>query len=410
MQSEKKPRKGLTPVADALAAVLAGAQPLGEETVALWDAHHRTLSRDVASRRTQPPADMSAMDGYAVRFEDARKGARLELIGEAAAGTPFGKTIGAGEAVRIFTGGVVPPGADHIVIQENTSRDGDVVIVNTDAAMPRHIRAAGVDFREGDVLLKKGARLNDRALSLAASMNHPALPVYRRPKVALLATGDELVMPGEHAAPGQIVFSNAYALHALAVHEGAETINLGLARDTLDDTARAVREAVEAKADILISTGGASVGDHDVVKAALESEGVEMNFWQIALRPGKPMMSGHLGAMRVIGVPGNPVSSYVCTFIFGVPLIRALSGRSDIHHVMESAILSHDLPENDHRQEYLRARLTVRDDGLEAVSSVGQQDSSLLGNLAAADALIVRPPNAPAAKAGERVEVLRLPG
>lgn len=408
MKSDR-PKKALTPVADALAAVLAGAQPLGEETVALWDAHHRTLSRDVAALRTQPPADMSAMDGYAVRFDDAKKDARLTLIGEAAAGTPFGKTLKAGEAVRIFTGGVVPPGADHIVIQENTSREGDIVIVNVDAAMPRHIRAAGVDFREGDVLLRKGTRLTDRALSLAASMNYPALPVYRRPKVALLATGDELVMPGEHAGPGQIVFSNAYALHALTEHEGAETINLGLARDTLEDTARAVRSAVDAKADILISTGGASVGDHDVVKSALESEGVEMAFWQIALRPGKPMMNGHLGSMRVIGVPGNPVSSYVCTFIFGVPLIRALSGRSDIHHVMESAILSHDLPENDHRQEYLRARLAVREDGLEVVSSVGQQDSSLLGNLASANALIVRPPNAPAAKAGERCDVLRLP-
>ncbi|MBX9710430.1 MAG: molybdopterin molybdotransferase MoeA [Xanthobacteraceae bacterium] len=410
MLDKNKPRKALTPVADALAAVLAGAQALPEETVALWDAHHRTLSRDIAALRTQPPADMSAMDGYAVRFSDARKDARLTIVGEAAAGSPADKTLGAGEAVRIFTGGVVPPGADHIVIQENTTRDNDIVVINADAAMPRHIRPAGVDFREGDVLLKKGTRLTDRALSLAASMNHPTLPVHRRPKVALLATGDELVMPGEHAAPGQIVFSNAYALRALAESEGAQIINLGLARDTLEDTARAVRQAVDARADILISTGGASVGDHDVVKRAFEAEGVEMAFWQIALRPGKPMMNGHLGAMRVIGVPGNPVSSYVCTFIFGVPLIRALSGRSDVHHVMESAILLHDLPENDHRQEYLRARLTVRDDGLEVVSSVGQQDSSLLGNLAAANALIVRVPNAPAAKAGERCDVLRLPG
>ncbi|RTL54548.1 MAG: molybdopterin molybdenumtransferase MoeA [Bradyrhizobiaceae bacterium] len=409
MKSDR-PRKTLTPVADALAAVLAGAQPLGEETADLWSAHHRTLSRDVPAARTQPPADMSAMDGYAVRFDDAKKDARLTVIGEAAAGAPFGKTLNDGEAVRIFTGGVVPPGANHIVIQENVTRDGDTIVVNVDAATPRHIRHAGIDFREGDVLLKKGTRLNDRALSLAASMNHPALPVYRRPKVALLATGDELVMPGEKAAPGQIVFSNAYALRALAESEGAQTIDLGLARDTVEDTARAIRKAVAAKADILISTGGASVGDHDVVKRALESEGVEMTFWQIALRPGKPMMNGHLGPMRVIGVPGNPVSSYVCTYIFGVPLIRALSGRSEIHHVMGSAILAHDLPGNDHRQEYLRARLAVREDGLETVAVIGNQDSSLLGNLAAANALIVRAPDAPAAKAGERCDVLRLPG
>lgn len=405
----KNDRKPLTPVADALAAVLDGAQPLGEEFVALDDAFHRTLSRDIASRRTQPPADMSAMDGYAVRFGDAKKDARLKVIGEAAAGTPFTKTLGAGEAVRIFTGGVVAPGADHIVIQEDTSRDGEIVTVNAEAATPRHIRAAGVDFREGDILLRKGIRLTDRALSLAASMNHPTLPVYRRPRVALLATGDELVPPGTEPGPGQIILSNVFALRALVEFEGAQIIDLGIARDNLEDTARAVRKAVEAKADILISTGGASVGDHDVVKRAFESEGVQMAFWQIALRPGKPMMNGRLGSMRVIGVPGNPVSSYVCAFIFGVPLIRALSGRSDIHHIVESAVLAHDLPPNDHRQEYLRATLTVRD-GAETASSIGQQDSSLLGNLAAANALIVRAPNAPAAKAGERCSVLRLPG
>jgi molybdopterin molybdotransferase len=405
----------LMPVSDALSAILAGAEPLPEEMVALDTAFHRVLARDVAARRTQPPQAMSAMDGYAVRAADAGDlTARLKVIGEVAAGRPFEKKIGANEAVRIFTGGVIPDGADAVITQEDTIRensaiDGDHITITEAAKTGRHIRPAGVDFREGDVLLAGGSRLTDRDLSLAAGMNYPELAVRRRPKVAILATGDELVMPGTIPGPGQIVYSNGFALRALARAEGAETIDLGIAADTVAETAEGIRRARACGADILITTGGASVGDHDLVKQSLEAEGVTMAFWRIAMRPGKPMMHGRLGSMRVIGLPGNPVSSYVCGFLFLVPLIRALSGRASVHHVRETALLGRDLAANDQREDYLRARLEEREDGALIATPVTHQDSSLLGNLAAARALVIRPPFAPAAGAGAPCELLRLP-
>ncbi|MDE5443317.1 molybdopterin molybdenumtransferase MoeA [Bradyrhizobium sp. CSA207] len=400
----------LMPVSDALAAVLAGAEPLPEEMVPLADAFHRVLARDAAARRTQPPQAMSAMDGYAVRAADAAKiDAELHLIGEVAAGRPFAGTVGAGEAVRIFTGGVVPDGADAVVIQEDTVADGKRIMIKEAAIAGRHIRPAGVDFREGDVLLRTGTRLTERDLALAAGMNHPSLPVRRRPKIAILATGDELVMPGTAPGPGQIVYSNGFALHALARSEGAETIDLGIAADTLDATTSGIRRVRDSGADILITTGGASVGDHDLVQPALNAEGIAMTFWKIAMRPGKPMMHGRLGAMRVIGLPGNPVSSYVCAFLFLVPLIRALSGSSVIHHRRERAVLGRDVGPNDAREDYLRARLERREDGTLVALPVNHQDSSLLANLAAAQALLVRAPFAPKAEAGTPCEVLRLP-
>ena len=398
------------PVADAIAAILAGSEPLAEEMIALDAAHHRILARDVKALRTQPPAAMSAMDGYALRWQDAAHvDAQLTVIGEVAAGRPFDRAIGPGEAARIFTGGVIPDGADSVVIQEDTIADGATIRIMQAARRGRHIRPAGVDFREGDVLLKAGSRLSDRDLSLAASMNHPKLPVRRRPKVALLATGDELVMPGNVPGPGQIVYSNGYALRALARAEGAETIDLGVAADTTAATTFGIRRARDADADILITTGGASVGDHDLVKQSLEAEGVEIAFWKIAMRPGKPMMHGRLGPMRVIGLPGNPVSSYVCSLLFLVPLIRALSGARMIHDVREKALLGRDLDANDTREDYLRARLERRADGAWVATPVTHQDSSLLGFLASAQALVIRPPFAPAAKAGSPCEILRLP-
>lgn len=400
----------LMPVADAMAAVLDGVKALPDEMVALPDAHHRVLARDIASLRTQPPADMSAMDGYAVRTADAAKiPARLTVIGEAAAGSPFDAPVKQGEAVRIFTGGVVPLETDAVVIQENTTRDGDIVVINEPIATGRNIRRAGIDFREGDVLLRAGRRLTDRDLSLAAGMNHPRLPVHRRPRVAVLATGDELVLPGSDPKPGQIVLSNGFALHALARQEGADTIDLGIAADTMEATTGAIRRARDSGADILVTTGGASVGDHDLMHVALQAEGVALSFWKIALRPGKPMMHGRLGDMRVIGLPGNPVSSYVCAFLFMVPLLRALSGRTDIQHALEPAVLGNALPANDQRQDYLRASLTRRADGVTVATTVSHQDSSLLANLAAAQALVIRPPFAPAAKAGDPCTLIRLP-
>src|SRR5437868_11335027 len=364
------------PVADALATVQSGAGPLPEEMVALDAAHHRTLARDVAARRTQPPQAMSAMDGYAVRAADAAdRTARLKVIGEVAAGRPFERKVGAGEAVRIFTGGVIPDGADAVIIQEDTAVDGDHITITEAAKTGRHIRPAGVDFREGDVLLAGGSRLTDRDLSLAAGMNYPELPVRRRPRVALLATGDELVMPGSIPGPGQIVYSNGYALRALARQEGADTIELGIAGDTLEATTEGIRRASDSGAHILITTGGASVGEHDLVKQALDAEGVKMAFWKIAMRPGQPMMHGRLGAVRVIGLPGNPVSSYVCCCLFLVPLIRALLGQNMVHHARERAVLGRDVGPNDLREDYLRARLETRSDGQLIASPVDRQDS-----------------------------------
>jgi molybdopterin molybdotransferase len=398
------------PVADALAAILSGAEALPEEMVALDAAYHRILTRGLAALRTQPPQAMSAMDGYAVRSGDAGQvGARLRVTGEVAAGRPFEHAVGTGEAVRIFTGGVIPDGADAVIVQEDTVVDGDGITVTEAAIAGRHVRPAGVDFHQGDVLLTAGSRLSERHLSLAAGMNHPRLPVHRRPKVALLATGDELVMPGESPGPGQIVYSNGYALRALARAEGADVVDLGIAADTLEATTSGIRRARDLGADVLVTTGGASVGDYDLVKLGLEAEGVVMAFWRIAMRPGKPLMHGRLGAMRVIGLPGNPVSSYVCGFLFLVPLIRKLSGRSVVHHTIESALLSRRVAANDRRQDYLRARLEQRDDGNLIATPVDHQDSSLLANLAAARALLIRRPFAPAAEAGTVCDILRLP-
>jgi molybdopterin molybdotransferase len=398
----------LMPFTDAMAAILKGSDALPEEMVALEDAFHRVLARDVASLRTQPPEAMSAMDGYAVRATDAAVGAKLKVIGEISAGKPFDRALAPGEAARIFTGGVVPAGSDAVVIQEDTARDGDMVTVNEAAPVGKNIRPAGVDFRQGDVLLRAGTRLADRDLALAAGMNHPVVPVQRRPVVAMLATGDELVMPGVTPGPGQIVLSNGFALRALARAEGAEVIDLGIARDTLESTTAAIRRAIDLNVDVLITTGGASVGDHDLVQQSLVEAGVEMSFWKIAMRPGKPMMHGRRGPMRVIGLPGNPVSSYVCGFLFMVPLLRALSGRSEVQHVREAAVLGRDLAANDHREDYLRTRLEWQDGKLVA-TPVTKQDSSLLGNLAIAEGLLVRPPNAAAAKAGDRCAIIRLP-
>jgi molybdopterin molybdotransferase len=398
------------PVADALAAVLSGAAPLPEEMVALDLAHHRVLARDVAALRTQPPQAMSAMDGYAVRAADAsHAAARLQVIGEVAAGRPFERAIGAGEAVRIFTGGVIPDGADAVIIQEDTVVEGIGITITEAAVAGRHIRPAGVDFRQGDILLAAGSRLTDRDLSLAAGMNYPKLPVRHRPKVAILATGDELVMPGQTPGHGQIVYSNGYALRALARDEGADIIDLGIAADTVAATTNGIRRARDLGADILVTTGGASVGDHDLVKRSLEAEGVTMAFWRIAMRPGKPMMHGRLGAMRVIGLPGNPVSSYVCGFLFLVPLIRKLSGRSVLYHRRETALLGRNVAANDQREDYLRARLEACSDGSLVATPVDHQDSSLLGNLAAARALVIRAPLAPAAAAGSPCDIVRLP-
>jgi molybdopterin molybdotransferase len=397
----------LLSVAEALERVLSHASPLPAQQAPLAEAHGRVLAADLKALRTQPPADVSAMDGYAVRADDvASVPVHLRVIGEVAAGRPFAQAVGPGEAARIFTGGVLPEGADTIVIQEHTRRDGDRVEVEKPSARNRHIRAQGLDFKLGDTLLAAGHRLTARDLALAAGMNHARVPVHRRPKIAVLATGDELVPPGTQPAPGQIVSSNTFALGALARAEGADVEDLGIVGDRLDPTVAAVRHARDLGVDILLTSGGASVGDYDLVQAAFAAEGMTLSFWKLALRPGRPLMHGRLGPMHVLGVPGNPVSAFVCAFLFLVPLIRRLAGRGDLSPPTETALLGCDLAENDERVDYLRATLRQGTDG-SVVTAFPVQDSSMTVPLAKADCLLIREPFAPPAKAGSRCAIMR---
>ena len=398
----------LLAVADALARVLAEARPLPAETVPLDDALGRVLTDDLTALRTQPPAAVSAMDGYALRAADvARAPATLRLIGEVAAGHPFDGAVNTGETARIFTGGVLPDGADTVAIQEETTRDGDAVTILKPTAKGRNVRVKGIDFRQGQMLIRQGRRLTGRDLMLAAAMNHPALSVHRQPKVAVLGTGDELVAPGGTPGPGEIVYSNGFAIRAMLRAEGAAVIDLGVSRDRLDDITAGFRSARDAGADVLVTTGGASVGEHDLVQQALAAEGLDLTFWRIALRPGRPMMHGKLGAMQLLGLPGNPVSSYVCAFLFLVPLIRRLSGRSDLAPEQTEARLGRDLPANGEREDYMRAVLREGPDGLIA-TPLPDQDSSLMAPLAQADCLVIRLVHAPAAAAGSRCVILKL--
>jgi len=398
----------LLPVADAIARVLDGVGPLPVERVPLADAEGRVLAEDLSARRTQPPANVSAMDGYAVSgTEVAQAPVAFRVIGEIAAGRPFGRPVGRSEAVRIFTGGVLPEGTDTVVIQEHTTREGERVLVNKATATGKNVRVAGLDFRQGETRLKRGRRLTGRDVSLAAAMNHATLPVYRQPKVAVVATGDELVPPGTEPGPGQIVHSNVFSIAALARQSGAEVIDLGVLPDRLEETIGGLRRARELRADVLVTAGGASVGDYDLVQPALAAEGVTPAFWKIAMRPGKPMMFALLDGMRVLGLPGNPVSAYVCSVLFLGPLIRTLTGRADVALQVEEGILGRDLRENDERAEYMRATLALRD-GAWVATPFPNQDSSMLVPLAAADCLVIREPLAPAAPAGSPCQFVKL--
>ena len=404
-------RAPLLPVEDALARILATAQrPLEAESVALANALGRRLAEDLAARRTQPPCAVSAMDGYAVRAADiANIPARLKVLGVSAAGHGFAGAVGPGEAARIFTGAPVPDGADTILIQEDAKAEDGFVTALASEPLGRYVRRAGLDFAAGDVLLKAGRRMGPAELALAAAMNHATLSVVRRPRVAILATGDELVPPGQDPGPDQIVASNNFAVGAYARQAGAEVIDLGIAGDDFPALEAAIRRARDLKADVLVTLGGASVGDHDLVQTALTREGMELGFWRIAMRPGKPFMHGQIGDMRILGLPGNPVSAIVCAVLFLVPLVRALSGDADAGaDATRPAILGADLPENDQRQDYLRATLSGGENGKPVATAFTRQDSSMLGILASAHALIVRAPHAPAAKAGDECRVLLL--
>jgi molybdopterin molybdotransferase len=395
----------LLSVSEALARVREGLEPLPAERVPLEQASGRVLAEDIAANLTQPPFDASAMDGYAARAEDvAALPVTLRLIGESLAGAGYEGEVKQGEAVRIFTGAPVPKGTDTIVIQENTDTAPGVVIVR-EAAPHRHIRPRGQDFNKGEVLLRAGVRLGPRELMLAAAMNHAELPVRRKPKVAILATGDEVVPPGTELARDQVVSSVPAGLAALIEAQGGEPMSLGIAKDTAESLITLLRTG--SAADILVTIGGASVGERDLVGAALHSEGLELDFWKIAMRPGKPLLYGRLGQQRVLGVPGNPVAALICGLVFLVPMLHRLLGLRDGAQGRVEAVLGEALEANGPREHYMRAT-SQWEGGERRVTALPAQDSSLMADFARADCLIVRAPDAPALPKGARVTIIPL--
>ncbi len=396
----------LMPVAEARARILKSVTPMVPERAVLAKALGRVLAGNVVAQRTQPPFDLSAMDGYAVRSDDASKAqARLKVVGEVPAGGAYAGTLGAGEAVRIFTGAPLPKGADAVVIQENTLREGDVVAITQGVTAGANVRRAGLDFREGTVGLKVGRRLSAADISFAASMNVPNVIVHRRPKIAYFSTGNELVLPGATPGPNQIVSSNNDGLAALIEGAGGVPFDLGIVADDVIAIQSAGRHAQDS--DMLVTLGGASVGDHDLVQKALGADGLTVDFWRIAMRPGKPLMFGTYREIPMLGLPGNPVSALVCAHLFLLPAIAAMQGEHISPRLMQ-ARLGHALPENDRREDYLRAELLVQEDGLLVALPFEVQDSSMLSAMSAADCLIVRAPYAAAAAEGDLVTVMRL--
>ncbi|WP_029073901.1 gephyrin-like molybdotransferase Glp [Kaistia adipata] len=400
----------LLPVGDAIRRIVEDVRPTTSEMVLLAGALNRVLAAPLAALRTQPPFDVSAMDGYAVRAADvARLPARLKQIGAVPAGHAFEGSVGAGETVRIFTGAPLPEGTDSVLLQEDARVEPDGLIAATEAVKPgQHVRLRGLDFVEGQALLAAGMTLGMRQLSLAAALNHASVPVRARPRVAIIATGDELVPPGSALGPNQIVASNSFGVAALVEQLGGQAIDLGIVPDARDALAAAIDRAVAAEVDVLVTLGGASVGEHDIAREVLISRGMALDFWKIAMRPGKPLMFGRIGAMRVLGLPGNPVSSLVCALLFLKPLLRSLLGLELVDET-EAAELGGPLRENDRRQDYVRASLVDLPNGRRIATPLPRQDSSMLSTFAQAICLIVRPPHAEAAPAGAACRILRLP-
>jgi molybdopterin molybdotransferase len=392
-------------VDEARSRILAALSPTAAETVALAQAWGRVLARPVLSRVTQPPADVSAMDGYAVRAADAKLGAVLRLVGTSPAGHPWEGTVGEGQTVRIFTGGFMPAGADGVLLQEDASADGPAITVNEAVRAGRWIRPQGLDFATGEALLPAGRRLTARDIGLAAACNSPWLTVHRQPRIAILATGDEIALPGDPIPPGGIVSSNAHALAALVRAGGGDPLVLPIAPDDSQAIAEAARSA--RACDMLVTTGGASVGDHDLVQSALGPQGFALDFWQIAMRPGKPLIWGSLGQTPVLGLPGNPVSALVCAVQFLLPALARLSGGEAGPPPTMRVRAGAAMAANDKRFDHLRARLETRN-GEPVVVPFAAQDSSMLKTLARADALVLRAAHAPAVAEGEMVEVIAL--
>ncbi|MFC5309943.1 gephyrin-like molybdotransferase Glp [Azospirillum rugosum] len=403
-------------VAEARARILAAFSPLPAETVALPDALGRVLAEPVVARLTQPPFAASSMDGWAVRAADiaqadAEHPVALRRVGEAAAGHAFGGTVGPGEAVRIFTGAPLPDGADAVVMQEDCEPDGDRVRIGRAVQPGRFVRPAGLDFSAGDELLPKGRLVTARDVALAACANVPWLRVHRRPRVAVLATGDEIALPGEPLGPSQIVSSNALGLCALVATQGGVAHNLGVAKD--DPESLAAMAAGAAGCDLLVTTGGASQGEHDHVRDVLG--GLELDFYTIAMKPGKAMMFGRAksgaGAVPLLGLPGNAVSTGVAAILFLRPILRVLQGLApDGPGFSQTAKLGAALRANDSREDYLRGTVTADADGTLVATPFARQDNAMMSRLAKADCLIVRPPNAPPAQAGDPVTIITLSG
>lgn len=391
-------------VDEALRRLITLSPALPDETVGLRAAAGRVLARDVVAGRDQPPFAASAMDGYAIREADHRAGACLKVIGEAAAGKGFSGNVCAGEAARIFTGAPVPSGAERVVLQEDVTRDGDTITLGTRLEAGRNIRAAGQDFRVGDRITAP-RRLRPADLALIAAMNVPEVRVARRPVVAFIATGNELVMPGETPGPDQIIASNGFALAAMAEAEGAEVRILPIARDDAA-TLRFVLE-LASDADLIVTIGGASVGDHDLIAPVTEAMGIERAFYKIAIRPGKPLMAGRLGRSALLGLPGNPVSAIVCGHLFMLPMIRAMQGLPHPEAPRQRARLARPVEANGARAHYMRARLGRDDTGV-TIAPFDRQDSALLSILSEADALLIRPVGDPAREAGAEVEYIAL--
>jgi molybdopterin molybdotransferase len=392
-------------VEEARGRILGRLRATGAETVGLAEAFGRVLAAPVTARVTQPPSDVSAMDGFALRAADGVVGARLRVIGEAPAGHPFGGMVGAGEAVRLFTGSFLPTGADTVLLQEDADFADGIVEVREDCNAGRHVRQAGQDFKRGDILVPAGRRLGARDVGLAAAGNWPWVTVHRRPRVAILATGEEIALPGEALPGGGIYSSNAYAIGAFVTACGGVPVILPIAGDTVAAVAAGADAA--RGADLLVTTGGASVGAHDVVQPGLMARGFSVDFWKIAMRPGKPLMFGDLAGMPVLGLPGNPVSAFVCAILFLAPAIEVLGGMAARGPVFEVARLAGPMKANDSREDYVRAVLRV-ENGVLVAEAFGVQDSGMLRTLAAADGLIRRAPHAVAAAAGAVVEVIRL--
>lgn len=400
-------------MATARARILSGIVACGQETVPLGSALGRVLGQDLLARRANPPVSVSAMDGYAARAQDATQGAVLHVVAEAPAGHPTAHVIQPGQCVRLFTGSQIPAGADTLIIQENALREGERITLTQPNPPGRYIRAKGQDFTQGARLLQAGTRLGPKEIGLAAAAGHAWLTVARRPRVSVLSTGDEIALPGDPVSEDGIFNSALFMVSACLQQAGAEVIMLPSARDTTVSLTAAFAQA--SQTDMLVTIGGASVGAYDLVRQSLNGIGLSLDFWKVAMRPGKPLLSGRIGSTPIIGLPGNPVAALVCSTVFVAPALQRMMGMAVADTLpTEPAILGEAIGPNDQRQDFLRATLTcdttdhATPAALPIATPFASQDSAQLHILAQSQALIIRAPHAPAAAAGSACQILRL--